>query len=116
RRRYEHEKRKPNTSMPFTLDKIYWHLGSMVARVEPYRQGGGWWDAPTLLTREHIRERFGAEEGDALTEVLTRLNLLVPTDETRLRFLPLLLRDQLAFRQSIKLSTRHASGGRLGAM
>jgi hypothetical protein len=81
-RRYEHEKRKPNASTPFTLDEIYWQLGSMVARVEPYVQGGGWWDAPTLLTRDHIRERFGNEKGDALAEMLTRLNILVPTDET----------------------------------
>jgi hypothetical protein len=116
RRRYEHEARKPNSSLPFTLDQLYSYLGSMVARVQPYLPGGGWWDVPTLLTTDHIRERFGEENGDALTELLVRLNLLVPTDSTRLRFLHLLLRDHLAFRQALKLANGSRAVERVGAM
>lgn len=116
RRRYEHEVRKPNSSLPFTLDQLYSYLGSMVARVEPYLPGGGWWDVPTLLTTDHIRERFGEDNGDALAEMLVRLNLLVPTDGTRLRFLHLLLRDHLAFRQALKLADSSIAVERVGAM
>jgi len=116
RRRYEHEARKPNSSLPFTLDQLYSHLGSMVAQVEPYLQGGGWWAAPTLLTRDHIRERFGEDSGDALADVLVRLNLLVSVDDTRLRFLHLLLRDHLAFRQALKLVNSSRAVARVSAM
>jgi hypothetical protein len=116
RRRYEHEARKPNSSLPFTLDQLYSYLGSMVARVEPYLPGGGWWDVPTLLTTDHIRGRFGEDNGDALAEMLVRLNLLVPTDATRLRFLHLLLRDHLAFRQALKLADSSIAVERVGAM
>jgi DNA polymerase III delta prime subunit len=116
RRRYEHEARKPNSSLPFTLDQVYSHLGSMVARVEPYLQGGGWWDVPTLLTTDHIRESVGEGNGDALAEVLVRLNLLVPTDGTHLRFLHLLLRDHLAFRQALKLANSSRAVERVAAM
>ena len=97
RRRYEHERRKPRASIPFTLDEVCGLLGSTVARVERYLPGGGWWDRATLLTVEHMQARFGAERGAALAAFLTRLNLLVPQDDRRFRFLHLLLRDHLAF-------------------
>ena len=116
RRRYEHEARKPNSSLPFTLDQLYSYLGSMVALVEPYLPGGGWWAVPTLLTTDHIRARFGEDQGDALAEMLVRLNLLVPTDGTRLRFLHLLLRDHLAFQQALKLADSSIAVERVGAM
>jgi hypothetical protein len=116
RSRYEHERRKPNASVPFTLDELYWHLGSMVARVEPYLPGGGWWDVPTLLTVAHMRERFGDEQGPALAELLTRLNLLVPVDDERMRFLHPLLRDHLAYQQAMKLAASTNRQVRTGAM
>jgi hypothetical protein len=116
RRRYEHEARKPNSSLPFTLDQLYSRLGWMVTRVEPYLPGGGWWDVPTLLTTDHIRESAGEGNGDALAEVLVRLNLLVPTDSTHLRFLHLLLRDHLAFRQALNLANSSRAVERVGAM
>lgn len=115
RRRYDHEQRKPHALMPFTLAEIYDHLGSIIARVDPYLPGGGWWDAPTLLTQEHIRERFGHERGVALIDVLTRLNLLVLVDDQRLRFLHLLLRDHLAFKQATKLAASAMAKVRVGA-
>ena len=115
-RRYEHEARKPHATIPFSLDEVYDRVGSMVARVSPYLPGGGHWHAPTLISDEHIRERFGDQEGASLTEFLLRINLLVPTEPNRFRFLHLLLRDHLAFRQASLLAGGTSTVTQLGAM
>jgi hypothetical protein len=88
RRRYEHERRKLNADLPFSLEEI----ADVLAQVA-YRDFERWHENVLTLHDFQIDLSYRADD---FTELACRLHLLTPGEDSTFRFIHLLLRDHFA--------------------
>lgn len=94
-RRYEHERRKPNAQMPYSLEDLFDILGKLAAQDVV----GYLFNAPeNILVMRDFDRVVDTHKIAEFIEFAIRLNLLISIDAQMFRFAHLMLRDYLAFR------------------
>lgn len=94
-RRYEHERRKPNAQMPYSLTDLLDILGKLAAQDVV----GFFFGAPeNILVMRDFDRVVDAHKIAEFVEFAIRLNLLISIDAQMFRFAHLMLRDYFAFR------------------
>lgn len=94
-RRYEHERRKPNAQIPYSLEDLFDILGKLAAQDVV----GFFFGAPeNILIMRDFDRVVDAHKIAEFIEFAIRLNLLISIDAQMFRFAHLMLRDYFAFR------------------
>jgi hypothetical protein len=97
RRRYEHEDRKPNAKLPFSLAEIYDALGWVAMK----NVAAGRHSAENVLFPRHFARVLGVERSQEFIQLVTLLYIVVPHEGESYRFIHILLRDYFAYRAAL---------------
>jgi hypothetical protein len=102
-RRYKHEA-TTKQRLPYRLEFLVDKLGQLAMH-----NRGDWWATDNVLRPEDISTVFGRKNSGPFLKMAVRLHLLTPVEDNSLRFIHLLLRDYLAYREAVKvLKEKHS--------
>lgn len=102
-RRFEHERLRAKTQLPFSIEQCYQHLGRAALDNQDFECPTRWGleNRPGVSVTESLENTLG-DEVESFIEQALRLHLLVQDEQSGLRFIHLLVRDHFGFPKALE--------------